>query len=121
MTGTAVRPGRGAIGENADYLCVNIWNVIRAGDGTPRVDRRNARPHAKRIHPDISNDACPEAGDPPIPPACEFGVLDLIASMGRREAAGERLQAMRKAAAALTKAMRKQEVKRCCWIPARGE
>ena len=85
MAGAAVRPGRGAVGVDADHLGFDVRNAIRASDGNPGVDRRHARPHAQRIRSDISDEAGAEAEDTAVAPGCEFGVLDLVASMCGRE------------------------------------
>src|SRR5262249_15902797 len=56
-----------------------------AGHGNPGVDCGHARTHAQRISSDVSDQAGAEADDPAVRPGCEFGVLDLVASMCGRE------------------------------------
>src|SRR5262249_58965198 len=60
-------------------------NMVRAGHGNPGVDCGHARTHAQCIRSDISDQASAEADDPAVASGCEFGVLDLVASMRGRE------------------------------------
>src|SRR5262245_32754387 len=85
MAGAAVRPGRGAVGVDADHLGFDVRNMVRAGHGNPGVDCGHTWTHAQRISSDISDQASAETDDPAVAPGCEFGVLDLIASMCGRE------------------------------------
>src|SRR5262249_27879161 len=85
MAGAAVRSGRGAVGVDADPLGFYVRKMIRASHGIPGVDCGHARTHAQRIISDISDQASAETDDPAVASGCEFGVLDLVASMRGRE------------------------------------
>jgi hypothetical protein len=87
MAGAAVRPRRGAVGINTDHLGFDIRNAIRAGDRKPGIDRGHARSHTQSISSEIGDETRPQADDPAVAPGCEFGILDLVASMRGREKA----------------------------------
>src|SRR5262249_36307878 len=87
MPRATVRAGGRPVGIDTNHLGFNIRNVILARGGSAGIDRGHARSHTHRISSNICNDARTQSHDPAVAPRCEFDILNLVASMRRREKA----------------------------------
>src|SRR4030095_1583467 len=85
MAGPAVWTGRRPIRVDTDHLGVDIRDVVRPGDRYAGVDRRDSGSHSERICSDVRDDPRPEPYDSAVATGRELRVLDVIASVRRRE------------------------------------
>src|SRR5499426_3452491 len=87
MPCAAVGTSGSSVGIDTNHLGFRMLDVILTCSRSAGVDRGNTRSHTHRVSSDIGNDARSESQDPPIAQGRELGVLNLVASMGRREKA----------------------------------